>query len=113
MHDDHNIPYDDDEDDGDVQDDESTSKWKLNPSERAQHSSLPNARRKDLFIPFHFLLKEFSMAKGKTRTGTKQMDADDSFFLIKNMEASESALLNSGKGHVDPEIFKRWRMKKC
>ena len=41
------------------------------------------------------------------------MNGDDDSFLIKNMEASESALLNSGKGHVDPEIFKRWRMKKC
>ena len=35
MHDDHNILSDDDEDDGDMEDDESTSKWKLNFSERA------------------------------------------------------------------------------
>ena len=42
MHDDHNILSDDDMEDG-----ESTPRWKLNLSERAQQSPIRKARRKD------------------------------------------------------------------
>ena len=87
IYDDHNIPSDDEA----MDDDESTQKWKLNLSERAQHSSSREARRKvNYVILVHFLLEEkFSMAKGKMRTGTSRW----TLTTIKNMEAS----LDSGK----------------
>ena len=68
MHEDHNIPCDDDEDDDDMEDDELTRKWKLDLSERAQHPSLRKVWRKDsikLRYSSSLSLKQFSMAKGR------------------------------------------------
>ena len=36
------------------------------------------------------------------------MDGDDDFFQIKNMETSESTVLDSGKDRIDPESLKKW-----
>ena len=118
MHDDHNIPSDNDDNDEDVDiededddDDESTPKWKLNLSERAQHSSSRKARRKDWIklvyssslSPEEILLGE----KEEDDDRDKQTDGDD-FFQIKNMETSESAVLDSGKDYIDAESLKKW-----
>ena len=68
MHEDHNIPCDDEEDDDDMEDDELTRKWKLDLSERAQHPSLRKVWRKDsikLRYSSSLSLKQFSMAKGR------------------------------------------------
>ena len=114
MHDDHNIPSDD-EDDEDLDnedDDESTPKWKLNLSERAQHSSSRKARRKDwIKLIYSSSLSPEEILDGKTEEeddGDKQTDGDDDFFQIKSMETSESAVLDSGKDYIDPESLKKW-----
>ena len=116
MHDDHNIPSDDDEDD-DMDDekdnDESTPKWKLNLSERAQHSSSRKARRKDwIKLIYSTSLSPEEILLGKREEGDdgdKQKDGDDDdFFQIKNMETSQSEVLDSGKDHIDPESLKKW-----
>ena len=36
------------------------------------------------------------------------MDGDGDFFQIKNMEASESAVPDSGKDRIDQECLKFW-----
>ena len=113
MHDDHNIPSDDDEDDDDEDmddvDDESTPKWKLNLSERAQHSSSLKTRRKDWIK----LIYSSSLSPEEILYGKREEDEDkptdgDDFFQIKNMETSESEVLDSGKDHIDPESLKKW-----
>ena len=35
------------------------------------------------------------------------MNGDDDSFLIKNMEAFVFTVLDSGKGHIDPENLKK------
>ena len=111
MHDDHNIPSDDEDDeDMDDVDDESIPKWKLNLSERAQHSSSRKARRKDwIKLIYSSLLspEEILYGKREEEDGDKPRDGDD-FFQIKNMETSESEVLDSGKDHIDPESLKKW-----
>ena len=105
-HDDHNIPKEDDNHDEEAMDDnESTPKWELNLPERAQHLSRKQGGKTGffLFILIHFLLEEFSIAKRKTGTGTSRYG--DDFFQIKNMEASESAVLDSRKGYI-PKVLK-------
>ena len=82
MHDDHNILSDVDMEDG-----ESTPRWKLNLSERAQHSPIRKARRKDWIEPIYSCsLSPEGMLHGKREgeDGGKQMDGDDNFFLIRN-----------------------------
>jgi ribosome biogenesis protein BMS1 len=110
MHDDHNIPSDD-EDDEDIDDehDESTPKWKLNLSERAQHSSSRKPRRKDwIKLIYSSSLSPQEILYGKREEdGDKPTDGDD-FFQIKNMETFESEVLDSGKDHIDPESLKKW-----
>ena len=111
MHDDHNILSDNDMEDG-----ESTPRWKLNLSERAQHSPIRKARRKDwIKLIYSCSLSPEGMLHGKREgeDGDKQMDGDDNFFLIRNGDTSEFAVLHSGKGHIEPESFKDGRAKKC
>ena len=116
VHDDQNIPSDNDDNDEDMDnededDDESTPKWKLNLSERAQHSSSRKARRKDwikLVYSSSLSPEEILGEKEEDDDGDKQTDGDDDFFQIKNMETSESAVLDSGKDYIDPESLKKW-----
>ena len=97
MYDDHNIPSDDEA----MDDDESTPKWKLNLSERAQHSSSGEARRKDFVILVHFLHEEILHGRRE--------DEDGTLTTIKNMEAS----LDSGKTTSIQKVLKDGRTKKC
>ena len=113
--DDHNIPSDDDENDEDMddEDNESTPKWKLNLSERAQHSSSRKTRRKDwIKLIYSSSLSPEEILDGKREeedNGDKQTDGDDDFFQIKNMdETAESGVLDSGKDYIDPESLKKW-----
>ena len=90
MHDNYNIPSDDD----DMEDDELINiKWKLNLSERARHSSSRKARRKD-WIKLLYLssLSPEEILHDKRGTGTSRWRVTTTSFLIKNMEASESAV---------------------
>ena len=108
MHEDHNIPCDDDEDDDDMEDDELTPKWKLDLLERAQHPSLRKVWRKDWIKLFTFS-EAILHGKGKVdEDEDKQMDGNDDFFQIQNIEISEFTVLDSGKDHIDPESLKRW-----
>ena len=118
MHADHNIPSDDEDDedmndedneDMDDEDDESTPKWKLNLSERAQHSSSRKAQRKDwIKLIYSSSLSPEEILHGKREEdGDKPTDGDD-FFQIKKMETSESEALDSGKDHIDSESLKKW-----
>jgi ribosome biogenesis protein BMS1 len=115
MHeDDHDIPSDDEDgedmDMDDEDEDESTPKWKLNLSERAQHASSRKARRKDwIKLIYSSSLSPDEILHGKREEdGDKQMDGDEEFFQIKNMETSESEVLDSGKDHIDLESLKKW-----
>jgi ribosome biogenesis protein BMS1 len=110
MRDDHNIPSDDEDDeDMDDVDDESTPKWKLNLSERAQHSSSRKARRKDwIKLIYSSSLSPEEILNGKREEDGDQPTDGDDFFQIKNMETTESDVLDSGKDHIDPESLKKW-----
>ena len=114
MHDDNlNIPTDDDEDmdeEDENQEDESTPKWKLNLSERAQHSSSHKARRKDwIKLIYSSSLSPEEILNDKSEEDEdKQTDGDDDFFQIKNTEISGSEILDSGKDPIDPESLKKW-----
>ena len=114
MHDDNlNIPSDDDEDmdeEDKDEEDESTPKWKLNLSERAQHSSSHKARRKDWIklIYSSSLSPEEILNDKNEEDEDKQTDGDDDFFQIKNTEISGSEILDSGKDPIDPESLKKW-----
>ena len=52
--------------------------------------------------------EEFFRQKGDGDDGDKPTDGDDDFFEIKNMETSESTVLDSGKDRIDPESLKKW-----
>ena len=109
MHDDHNIPSDDDMDDQD-EDDESTPKWKLNLSERAQQAmfSSRKARRKDwIKLIYSSSLSPEEILHGKKEDEDDEPTDDDDFFQVKNTE-HESEALDSGKDHIDLESLKKW-----
>ena len=77
VHDDHNILSDVDMADG-----ESTPRWKLNLSERAQHSPIRKARRKDwieLIYSCSLSPEGSSITKGKVRTGTSRWTVTTTF----------------------------------
>ena len=110
MRDDHNIPSDDEDDEGmDDIDDESTPKWKLNLSERAQHASSRKARRKDwIKLIYSSSLSPEEILNGKREEDGDQLTDGDDFFQIKNTETFDSDVLDSGKDHIDPESLKKW-----
>ena len=113
MRDDHNIPSDDEDDedmdDIDDIDDESTPKWKLNLSERAQHASSRKARRKDwIKLIYSSSLSPEEILNGKMEEDGDQPTDGDDFFQIKNTETLDSDVLDSGKDHIDPESLKKW-----
>ena len=118
MHDDHSIPEDDQEDDDmdddmddEDEDDESSPKWKLNLSERAQQasSSSRKARRKDWIK----LIYSSSLSPEEIIYGIREEEEDkptdgDDFFQVKNTEAHESKALDAGKDPIDRESLKKW-----
>ena len=113
VHDDHNIPNDDEEDDEDMEDedDESTPKWKLNLSERAQlaASSSRKAQRKDwIKLIYSSSLSPEEIIYGKIEEDKDKLTDVDDFFQVKNTETHESEALDSGKDHIDPESLKKW-----
>ena len=112
MHDDHNIPSDDeDNEDMDEEQDESTPKWKLNLSERAQQtaSSSRKTRRKDwIKLIYSSSLSPEEIINGKREEDENKPTDDDDFFQVKKTEAHESEALDSGKDHIDPESLKKW-----
>ena len=65
------LTTEDDEDD-DMVDDQSTSEWKLNLLNTLHYEKHGRKTGENLFILVHFLLKEFSMGKGKMRTGSSR-----------------------------------------
>ncbi|KAF8802091.1 GTP binding protein [Phlegmacium glaucopus] len=118
MHDDHDIPSDDedmddenaDEDDDD-DDDESIPKWKLNLSERAQQaaSSSRKARRKDwIKLIYSSPLSPEEILYGKKEDDDIERADGDDFFQVKRTETHDSEALDSGKDHIDPESLKKW-----
>ena len=52
-----------------------------------------------------FSLEEINDDKREDEDGDKQKDGDDDFFLIKNMEESESAVVDFGKDHIDQKVL--------
>jgi ribosome biogenesis protein BMS1 len=113
MHDDHSIPSDkeDDEEMEDEDGDESTPKWKLNLSERAQQaaSSSRKARRKDwIKLIYSSPLTPEEIIYGKRGEDEDKPTDGDDFFQVKNTETHESDALDSGKDHIDPESLKKW-----
>ena len=73
-----------------------------------RHSNTAERLDKILIILIHFLLEKILDGEREDEDGHKQIDGDDDFFQIKNMEAFESAVLDSGKGYIDLESLKRW-----
>jgi ribosome biogenesis protein BMS1 len=114
MHDDHNIPSDNEDDEDMLEDDdndESTPKWKLNLSERAQQaaSSSRKARRKDwIKLIYSSSLSPQEILYGKKEEDEDELGDGDDFFQVKKLEAHESEALDSGKDHIDPESIKKW-----
>ena len=110
MNDDYNIPSDE-EDDEDMDVDDSTPKWKLNLSERAQQaaSSSRKSRRKDwIKLIYSSSLSPEEILHGKKEEDDVEPTDGDDFFQVKNMETHDSEALDSGKDHIDPESLKKW-----
>ena len=68
--------------------------------------------RKDRIKVLHFLLEEILHSERKMRKD-KQMDGDDDFFLIENMETSEFTVLDLEKTTSIHKVIKVGRTKKC
>ena len=68
--------------------------------------------RKDRIKVLHFLLEEILHSERKMRRD-KQMDGDDDFFLIENMETSEFTVLDLEKTTSIQKVLKVDRTKKC
>ena len=93
-----------------MDDHESTPEWKLNLSERAQHSSSRKAGWKDwIKLLYSSSLSPGEILHDKREVGDwdKQMDGDDDFFQIKDMEASSLQSLILEK-ITSIQRLKRW-----